>query len=86
MKFTVDVDCTPEEARQFIGLPNLAPLQDKMMKELEQKMLDNIQNLDPAEFMKSWMPLTMDGLGDMQKMFWAQMGAAPPPPAASGKK
>ena len=26
MKFTVDVDCTPEEARRFLGLPDLTPV------------------------------------------------------------
>lgn len=28
MKFTVDVECTPEEARSFLGLPDMKPVQD----------------------------------------------------------
>jgi len=28
MKVTVDVDCTPEEARRFLGLPDLTPVHD----------------------------------------------------------
>src|ERR1700712_2838966 len=28
MKVTVDVDCTPEEARRFLGLPDLSPVHD----------------------------------------------------------
>jgi len=35
MKITVDIDCTPEEARTFLGLPDVQPLQQAMMKELE---------------------------------------------------
>ncbi len=27
MKFRVEVDCTPVEARQFVGLPNVEPMQ-----------------------------------------------------------
>lgn len=73
MKVTVNVDCTPEEARAFIGLPNIAPLQERMMKELENRMADNLQNLDPETFMKTWLPLTMESWGEMQKMFWGQM-------------
>lgn len=73
MKVTVNVDCTPEEARAFIGLPNVAPLQERMMKELENRMADNLQNLDPETFMKTWLPLTMENWGQMQKMFWGQM-------------
>jgi hypothetical protein len=73
MKVTVNVDCTPEEARAFIGLPNIAPLQERMMKEMENRMAENLQNLDPETFMKTWLPLTMEGWGEMQKMFWSQM-------------
>ena len=28
MKFTVNVDCTPEEARAFMGLPDMKPIHD----------------------------------------------------------
>ena len=73
MKVTVNVDCTPEEARAFIGLPNIAPLQERMMKEMENRMAENLQKLDPETFMKTWLPLSMEGWGEMQKMFWSQM-------------
>ena len=78
MKFTVDVDCTPDEARQFLGLPKIAPMQDKAMKEIEKILLENIRNLDPESFVKTWMPLSAQNLGDMQNMFWSQMGGAKP--------
>ena len=78
MKFTIDIDCTPEEARQFIGLPNIAPLQDKMMAELEARMQEQVKNMDAETFVKTWMPATAQGWGDMQKMFWAQMGVSSP--------
>ena len=72
MKVTFNIDCTPEEARRFMGLPDVTPLQDKMMEELEKKMQENIRSLDPETFIKTWM--TMESWGEMQKMFWAQMG------------
>jgi hypothetical protein len=31
MKVTVEIDCTPAEARQFFGLPNVEPMQAAMM-------------------------------------------------------
>lgn len=86
MKFTVDVDCTPEEARQFIGLPNIAPMQDKMLKELEKKMQEHIQAMEPETFMKTWMPMTMQGWTDMQKTFWEQMGSIPGFDFGAGQK
>ena len=76
MKFTVDVDCTPEEARQFLGLPDVSALQEEALSEIRTKMLEMIQSSDPEALMKSWMPSSvpdsMKGLDQMQKMFWSQ--------------
>ena len=85
MKFTVNIDCTPEEARSFFGLPDIAPMQDRMMEELEKKMLDNIRSLDPETFVKTWMPATIQGWGDLHKMFWTQMGVTTPETPAKKK-
>ena len=78
MKFIFDVECSPEEARRFLGLPDLAPMQDRMMKELEARVAENLRALDPETLVKTWMPMTMQGWGDMQKMFWGQMGVTMP--------
>lgn len=78
MKFNFDIECTPEEARAFVGLPNIAPMQERLMKELEDKMQDNIRNLSPEDMVKTWMPATMQGIGEMQKVFWSQMGVKMP--------
>ena len=39
MKITVDVDCTPLEARQFMGLPDVEPMQKAAMAEIEKRMM-----------------------------------------------
>ena len=74
MKVTFDIECTPEEARAFFGLPNVAPMQDKIMKELENQMLENIRSLEPEAMLKTWLPATIQGWGEVQKMFWDHMG------------
>lgn len=76
MKFKFDVECTPEEARLFLGLPNIAPMQEKMMQEMEKKLQENIRSLSPEEIVKTWMPLTIQSMGEFQKIFWSQMDAA----------
>jgi hypothetical protein len=88
MKFIFDVDCTPEEARRFLGLPDLGPMQERYMKELEERMAESLRALDPETLVKTWMPMTMQGWGDMQKMFWGQMGVTMPgdPPKTAKKK
>ncbi|MBO0332754.1 hypothetical protein J0X12_03955 [Sneathiella sp. CAU 1612] len=72
MKITVDIDCTPQEARTFLGLPEVEKMQEAVMKELQAKMLENIANLDPENMMKTWLPAGIQGFEQMQKMFWSQ--------------
>ncbi len=43
MKITVDVDVTPEELRQFLGLPNVQGLQEEMLKMAQQRLNDSGQ-------------------------------------------
>lgn len=78
MKFTINVDCTPEEAREFIGLPDVAPMQERLMQEVEERMRDRVQNLDPDTLIRTWLPATIQNLGELQKMFWGQMGVTQP--------
>ncbi|MFD2204885.1 DUF6489 family protein [Kiloniella antarctica] len=82
MKFTVDVDCTPEEARHFLGLPDVSALQEEALSEIRTKMLKMIQSSDSEALMKSWMPSSvpdsMKGLDQMQKMFWSQFSPKSP--------
>ncbi|MFZ0695435.1 MAG: DUF6489 family protein [Alphaproteobacteria bacterium] len=73
MKFTVDVDCTPEEARRFFGLPDVTALQEKMMKEIEKRTMENLAAMDPEALAKLWTPFGIEGLEKMQKAFWSQM-------------
>jgi hypothetical protein len=82
MKVTFDVECTPDEARRFFGLPDVAPMQEALMKELENQMRDNMRSLDPETMLKTWLPATMQGWGEVQKMFWNQMGGMNPSGAA----
>jgi hypothetical protein len=57
MKFNVTVECTPEEARRFIGLPDVTPLNDAMVKEMTARMESNIALMSPDSMMRSWMAI-----------------------------
>ena len=76
MKITIDVDCTPEEARAFLGLPDVAPMQRALMEEIGERMSAGLEAMDPEALMKTWMPLGLQSLEQAQKMFWSQMGKA----------
>ena len=55
MKITLNVDCTPQEARTFLGLPDVTALNEAMMTEMQSRMKANMAALQPEELMKSWM-------------------------------
>lgn len=57
MKFKVEVDCTPEEARQFMGLPDVKPMQEAMLAKMQQQMDDTAASFAPDVLMKTWMSL-----------------------------
>lgn len=69
MKVTVDIDCTPEEARAFLGLPDVRPMQEQVMQELQDRMTTTIRSMGPEEMMKTWLPASMAGLEQMQQLF-----------------
>ena len=54
MKVTMEVECTPIEARQFFGLPDVQPMQASVMKKLEEKALIEIERYSPEQMLKSW--------------------------------
>ncbi len=74
MKLSFDVDCTPEELRAFFGLPDVAPLQAALLKEVEAKLRANLQALDPETMLKTWLPAGLKGFEQLQEMFFSQMG------------
>ncbi|MFZ4065924.1 MAG: DUF6489 family protein [Phenylobacterium sp.] len=55
MKITVEIDCSPVEARTFLGLPDVSPLNARMVEEMQARMTANMSMLGPDELMKSWM-------------------------------
>jgi hypothetical protein len=78
MKITVDVDCTPEEARTFLGLPDVRPMQDALMKQIQDQMANNLHAMDPETMFKVWLPAGVQSMEQLQKMFWSQFGSSRP--------
>ena len=80
MKLKVDIDCTPAEARAFFGLPDVKPLQEALMPELEERLRATLKGMDPEAMLKNWLPATLKGFEQLQQMFFANM------PGAGAKK
>jgi hypothetical protein len=73
MKVHLEIDCTPEEARAFFGLPDVAPMQARLMKDVEQRMIASMKAMEPEALLQNWLPASMQGLESFQKMFWTAM-------------
>ncbi len=73
MKVTVNIDCTPEEARAFLGLPDVKPMQEQLMRELQERMAANIRAMEPEVMLRTWLPATLKGFEQLQEIFMAQM-------------
>jgi len=54
MKVTIDIECTPQEARTFLGLPNVEGLNDFMIDQMKQRIAQNINQMQPEEILKTW--------------------------------
>jgi hypothetical protein len=73
VKITVNVDCTPDEARAFLGQPDLKPMQDELMQEMRNRLMAGMAAMDPAEMLRAWMP-AMAGFEQMQDFFTKMAG------------
>ena len=54
MKVKIEIDCTPAEARAFMGLPDVSPLNEQLVAEMQKRMADNMNAMQPEELVKSW--------------------------------
>lgn len=76
MKITVDIDCTADEARQFLGLPDVRPLHQALLGEVQERLTAAMRGADADALMRQWMPAGLAGMDQMQKAFWGAMTAA----------
>jgi hypothetical protein len=65
MKIHVEIDCTSEEARAFLGLPDVRPMQEKLLAEMQERMSASLAAVDPQEMMRLWFAPNLKGLEQM---------------------
>lgn len=74
MKVNVEIDCTPEEARRAMGLPDLTLIHERYV----QMVLDTMQSGVKPEMiegmMRSWAPMGEASMTMWRRMFEGQKG------------
>lgn len=75
MKITIEVDCTPAEARAFMGLPDVEPLQTEVMTEVQRRVMQALALSDPQQLLRNWVPWSAHGVEAFQSFLRAGSGA-----------
>ncbi len=74
MKITIDIDCSPKEARDFLGLPDIKPLQEAFMANMQDKLTGGLSKEDMDKMFDLWMSPGLKQAGQnmeaFQNMFW----------------
>ncbi len=80
MKVTIEIDCTPDEARAFMGLPDVKPMQAAVMASLEQQAVRAVDSFAPDAMLKLWFTTMPQLSTQMQDMFTRMMTTGPARP------
>lgn len=76
MKVTVDVDCTPEEARRFMGLPDMSSVHAVYIDKLKRSIDEGITPESVDALMKTWGPMGEAGMNIWRQMVDQMSGLA----------
>jgi hypothetical protein len=76
MKVKIEIDCTPTEARTFLGLPDVSALNDHMVAEVQKRMDANASMLQPEELLKAWTTFGGQAQDQFRKLMTAAAGGA----------
>ncbi len=76
MKLTMNVDCTPEEARAFLGLPDLTPVNETLVNAVKQRIEQNIELVSPEFYLKQWYSMGGQATDSFMQMMTAGARAA----------
>ena len=69
MQVKIEIDCTPLEARQFFGLPDVQPMQAAVMAQVEKRVLDEIEKFSPEALIRNWFSLFALNAEQFQETF-----------------
>jgi len=74
MNVKIEIDCTPAEARAFLGLPDVEPLNAQLVGEMRKRMEANMAAMQPEEMMKAWSAFGMQASEQFRQLMTAAAG------------
>lgn len=74
MKVHVEVECTPEEARRAIGLPDLTPIHERYVGMLMEATSGGLRPETLEQLTKGWAPMGEAGLTLWRRLIETGLG------------
>lgn len=74
MKVTINIDCSPQEARAMLGLPDVSPLHDIYLDRMKAMMEQGVTPDMVTDMVRSWSSMGGAGMALMQQML-GQLGS-----------
>lgn len=68
MNIGMKIECTPEEARRLMGLPDLQPIHDLYLDKLRETMTDGLSPDTMDKLVRAWSPMGEMGMGAWRQM------------------
>ncbi|NNF17299.1 MAG: hypothetical protein HKN70_11185 [Gammaproteobacteria bacterium] len=78
MKIRVEMQVTPKEFREALGLPDVAGIQKDVINAIQGKLAANMDEFDPVSLFRGFVSQGMVSAGDLQKVIerFANIGSA----------
>lgn len=70
MKITIEIDATPQEVRDFCGLPDVQQLQNDILQKIRGDMKKGVTGVDAFSLMKPILPAHLQTMESIQNAFW----------------
>lgn len=75
MNVKIEIDCTPAEARTFLGLPDVTALNAALTAEMQARMQENLARMQPEELLRGWTALGAQATEHFASLMAAAAGA-----------
>jgi hypothetical protein len=79
MKINVSIEATAQEMREFLGLPNVQPLQDEILQAISDNMKKGVAGFDALNLIRPLLPPQFHSMELFQKAFWDAFAREIPP-------
>lgn len=76
MKFNIEVDCTPEEVRRLVGLPDLTAVHDVYLNQVKDVMTKGVSPDLVEGLVRNWVPMGGAGVDLVKDLIGQFAGGA----------